>query len=94
MKFACTFLCVLLGLLALASAPPLSAADTDTYTRKDDVVYGRKFGMAMTMDVFAPKEKANGAAVIWVVSGGWFSSRDAGMGKAPRWRIVLISAIV
>ncbi len=30
--------------------------------------------MALTMDVFKPRENANHAAVIWVVSGGWFSS--------------------
>jgi acetyl esterase/lipase len=31
--------------------------------------------MALTMDVFTPK-KANGAAIIMVMSGGWFSSHD------------------
>ena len=40
------------------------------------MVYGRKFGMALTMDVFTPKANANGAAVVWVVSGGWFSSHE------------------
>ena len=29
------------------------------------------------MDVFTPKTGANGAAIVWVVSGGWFSSHDA-----------------
>jgi acetyl esterase/lipase len=43
------------------------------YTRTRDVIYGRKYGLALTMDVFVP-EKANGAAVIAVASGGWFSS--------------------
>ena len=38
-----------------------------------DVVYGHKFGMAMTYDVFQPEDDANGAAVIFVVSGGWYS---------------------
>ena len=37
------------------------------------MIYGRKFGVALTMDVFTPKKDANGAAVIFVVSGGWFS---------------------
>ena len=41
------------------------------------MIYGRKFGMALTMDVFTPKENANGAAVIWTVSGGWFSTHEA-----------------
>ena len=30
--------------------------------RKEDVIYGRKFGSALTMDVFTPKANANGAA--------------------------------
>jgi acetyl esterase/lipase len=47
------------------------------WTRKQDIVYGRKYGTALTFDVFTPKEKANGAAIVWVVSGGWFSSHDA-----------------
>lgn len=42
-------------------------------TRTRDVIYGRKFGMALTMDVFTPKSGANGAAIIFVVSGGWVS---------------------
>ncbi len=49
----------------------------DNFTRKEDVIYGRKFGTALTMDVFTPNEKANGAGVIWTVSGGWFSDRGA-----------------
>jgi acetyl esterase/lipase len=38
-----------------------------------DVVYGHKDGLAMTFDVFAPKENANGAGVLFMVSGGWYS---------------------
>jgi acetyl esterase/lipase len=53
------------------------AADDAPYTRTEDVIYGRKWGTALTMDVFTPKKDANGAAVIWVVSGGWFSSHEA-----------------
>lgn len=38
-----------------------------------DVVYGHKDGLALTFDVFKPKAHPNGAAVIFVVSGGWVS---------------------
>jgi acetyl esterase/lipase len=38
-----------------------------------DVVYGHKDGLAMTFDVFTPREGANGAAVLFIVSGGWYS---------------------
>jgi acetyl esterase/lipase len=46
----------------------------EPYTRTRDVIYGRKHGVVLTMDVFTPKENANGAGVIWVVSGGWVSA--------------------
>ncbi|MBP88301.1 MAG: peptidase S9 [Planctomycetaceae bacterium] len=38
-----------------------------------DVVYGHKSGLAMTFDVFTPTENANGAGVLFMVSGGWYS---------------------
>lgn len=58
--------------------PALSsmAADEPSYTRQQDIVYGRKFGTALTMDVFTPK-KTNGAAIVFCVSGGWFSAHEA-----------------
>ncbi len=58
-------------------APIAKAAAAADFTRKEDVVYGRKFGTALTMDVFTPKANANGAAIVWVVSGGWFSGHEA-----------------
>jgi acetyl esterase/lipase len=45
-------------------------------TRQQDVVYGRKYGTALTMDVFTPAAKANGVGVIFVVSGGWVSAHE------------------
>lgn len=53
----------------------LPGAQGEPFTRQQDVVYGHKDGMALTMDVFTP-EKANGAAIIWVVSGGLKSSHE------------------
>jgi hypothetical protein len=53
------------------------AADADKpFTRNQDVIYGRKFGTALTMDVFTPSKDTNGAAVVFVISGGWFSSHE------------------
>jgi acetyl esterase/lipase len=60
-------------ILTLAS---LARADEPAFNHTEDVIYGRKFGTALTLDVFTPKQNANGAAVIWVVSGGWVSSHD------------------
>ncbi|WP_010581908.1 alpha/beta hydrolase [Schlesneria paludicola] len=48
----------------------------DAFTRVEDVIYGRKWGTALTMDVFTPKQ-ANGAAIVFVVSGGWYSAHEA-----------------
>jgi acetyl esterase/lipase len=53
-----------------------SAIDS-LFDRREDVIYGRKFGTALTMDVFTPKKDAKGVGVIMVVSGGFFSSRDS-----------------
>ena len=71
------FSVIQLSIVAALCAIPLTAsAAGEGFTHQADVIYGRKHGVALTMDVFAPKENANGAAVIWVVSGGWFSSHD------------------
>jgi acetyl esterase/lipase len=67
-------------LFALSLA--VSGADAQETQRTRDVIYGRKHGLVMTMDVFRPA-KQNGAAVIWVVSGGWFSSHAAINVKHP-----------
>jgi acetyl esterase/lipase len=67
---------------ALALATPAPAQPDANFTRAEDVIYGRKHGLALTMDVFAPKEKANGKGVIWCVSGGWRSSKPGGVGLA------------
>ena len=55
----CLFICSLTKAEAVEIAP--------------DVVYGHKFGMALTFDVFQPAKDANGVGVLFMVSGGWFS---------------------
>ena len=50
----------------------LAASAAAEVTVTPDVVYGHKAGMALVYDVFQPEE-ANGAAVMYMVSGGWFS---------------------
>jgi acetyl esterase/lipase len=72
-------LCAAVAAIALASP---AAAQDPGYTRTDDVIYGRKFGLAMTMDVFTPKEKPNGKGIIFCVSGGWVSNKP-GPGANP-----------
>src|SRR6267378_780156 len=65
-KFRPAVLIILLLLVNSAFAEP---------TRIRDVIYGRKFGTALTMDVIKP-EKQSGIAVVVMVSGG-FSSDHA-----------------
>ena len=60
----------------------LEAPAAPEFTRQEDVVYARKFGTALTMDIYKPKENANGLAIIQVVSGGWISAHQgAGNGN-------------
>lgn len=44
--------------------------------RQEDVIYGRKYGSALTLDVVSPA-KPNGVGIVWMVSGGWFSDHNA-----------------
>ena len=69
-------LCLVLCLTFLAALSSSAFAADETFTRTQDVIYARKFGTALTLDVIAPRENANGAAIIWVISGGWFSNHD------------------
>jgi acetyl esterase/lipase len=62
--------------LALALIVIACAAVAADFKRTEDVIYARKFGTALTLDVFQP-EKQNGAGVIFMVSGGFFSSHEA-----------------
>ena len=52
------------------------ARGEESFTREQDVIYGRKFGMALTMDVFTPKQNAHGGAIVVCISGGWSSNHD------------------
>jgi dipeptidyl aminopeptidase/acylaminoacyl peptidase len=56
---------------SLADAQPERA----DYSRQSDVIYGRKLGVALTMEIFVPA-KRNGLGVVWVVSSSGRSSRE------------------
>ena len=57
--------------LLAVSATALAGAQS----RVSDVIYAKSGGAAFTYDVFRP-EKPTGAAVIWLVSGGWVSRHE------------------
>lgn len=46
------------------------------YDAVEDLVYGHKDGMALTMDVLTPKEGAKGIGLILVSSGSWKSGKS------------------
>ncbi len=70
-----TMACLLLCLIA--SFPSGSGAQTRApeAARQSDVIYGRKFGMALTMEVFTPATR-NGIGIVWVVNSSGRSSRE------------------
>ena len=70
------FLLAGLGLVMSSQLAVFATPVGQTSTRETDIIYRKKQGVALTMDVFRPA-KPNGAAVLWMVSGGWVSSHDA-----------------
>ncbi len=63
-------------LIAAILGCSLSLFAQEKFQRTEDVIYGRKFGTALTLDVFRP-ETANGFGILFMVSGGFFSSHEA-----------------
>lgn len=59
-------------LILLITAPSPLLAQSDPKIERD-IVYGHKDGLALTFDVLRPA-KQNGAGVIFIQSGGWYST--------------------
>jgi acetyl esterase/lipase len=76
MNRARTSLMFSLAISLIHLSTPAWAADP-SFDRQQDVIYGRKFGTALTLDVFTPKKDAKGVGVIIVVSGGFVSSHES-----------------
>jgi len=65
----------IMAVLATLSAACLAAeGEAPSVRRTEDVIYGRKFGMALTMDVFQPA-RGNQCGILFLVNGGWLSSK-------------------
>ena len=63
---------IVVGMLFVT--PGLAQADDASPAKIEaDVVYGHKDGLALTMDVYRPETEPNDAAILFMVSGGWFS---------------------
>jgi len=66
------WLCVAMAASAVPAGAFAQETALDGLRITPDVVYGHKDGMALTFDVFRPAD-ANGAAILYMVSGGWVS---------------------
>jgi acetyl esterase/lipase len=66
------------GLVLVSAALLVNNARAEAdYKRTEDVIYGRKFGTALTFDVVQPLKTNNGLGIAFMVSGGFFSSHEA-----------------
>lgn len=63
----------LVRIILLVNCVLVAATSSADVTIKSDVVYGHKDGMALVYDVLMP-DSANGAAILFMMSGGWYSS--------------------
>jgi len=63
----------LVRIILLVNCVLVAATSNADVTIKSDVVYGHKDGMALVYDVLMP-DSANGAAILFMMSGGWYSS--------------------
>jgi len=78
------FLLLILTVTNAAQVKPATNVDVIP-----DVVYGHKDGMALTFDIFKPKTHTNGAAIIFMVSGGWVSNYVPPDQALPRYQELL-----
>ncbi|MBM4075098.1 MAG: alpha/beta hydrolase, partial [Planctomycetes bacterium] len=72
MLMRCTLFFVIctIGLL-----PNVEADQKPNIQRIEDIVYGRKSGMALTLDIFQP-ETRNECGLVFLVNQGWSSSKS------------------
>jgi acetyl esterase/lipase len=67
---------ILAFLVALLALTFLGHADDLPYAQRKDVVFSEVHGTGLLMDIFTPKGKSNGLAIVDVVSGAWYSDRN------------------
>jgi len=60
-------------LLLLATTAAIGDDASTSVQIQSDVVYGHKDGLAMTVDIYQPTDNPNGAGLLFIVSGGWYS---------------------
>ena len=75
MKRRCVFVMASLCWLAGSVLSEATLAADEPVTRIEDVIYGRKSDLALTMDVFV-SPKQNGAAIVHLANGGWHKAHE------------------
>lgn len=53
----------------------LNLSHAGSIAEREELVYGRRFGTALTLEVFKPTARQNGVGIILFLSEGWFSDR-------------------
>jgi acetyl esterase/lipase len=72
-----TFCLLCLGILVMTGRSHAGLESIQvSYTSIEDVVYGQKEGMGLTLDVLQPEQNSNGIGVVLVSSGSWRSSKS------------------
>jgi len=68
---------IIRGLILVGASLLIATADAQEapYVQKENVVYGEVHGVGLLMDVFRPRDKSNGLAIVDVISGAWYSDR-------------------
>ncbi len=67
---------IIIALLAVLLVPAHSQTKESAIGSMEEVIYGRKDGMALTMNVLTPKAKSNNRGIILAISAGVRSSFD------------------
>jgi len=52
---------------------PGSLLNQRTISRREELIYGRRHGMALTLEVFSPTVEKNGVGIVLFLSEGWYS---------------------
>jgi acetyl esterase/lipase len=83
-----------MSLICAATASGEKAFDAKSVRVRPDEVYGHKFGLALTYDVYTPRN-SNGAAVLFINSGGYASGvlRQCEKGEDSGWRFLPTDAV-
>jgi acetyl esterase/lipase len=66
---------IFLNLLVCLTCVHLLGHAQTNYLKKE-LIYGRRDGLALTMLMLVPGSNANGKAIVYMVSGGWYSNYD------------------